>query len=386
MTVMPVTPDLLVWAREYRGLDLPAAAELFGVSAADLRELEAGEKPLNLTIFRKISASLRISQATLLRRTRPNFPPLPRDFRSVGGRGARIGLETRFAVDYARTLAKNVMELVESGIGPTTPVLPRLTRREDAAEAGERERDRLGIPVLNQIAWRAAEAFNNWRAIIERTGCFVLLQKFDLDECKGFALYDDQNTPIIMISKAEEFDPAKTFTLVHEYCHLLLREPGISDQNRENPVEAFCNAFAAAFLMPRAALRAVLPYWPNEPVEWPRHEIREWAQQLKVSQQALAIRLEDIGLAPEGFYGRIVAGQQRVQRARIPGGNYVNTNAFEMDNRYALAVLNAAARGEISPSEAAEMVQLAPRHFEKVRTQADRRFEFAGAVGGGIPH
>ncbi len=387
MTVMPVRPDLIVWAREHRGLELHEAAELFGITAAELEQLEDGGKPLHLTMFRTISAVLRVPQATLLRRTRPNIAAMPRDFRSIAGRGARIGLQTRFAIDYARTIAANVRELVESGIGPTTPILPHLTRGEDAAEAGERERERLGIPVINQMAWPTKDAFNNWRALIERTGCYVLLQKFDIEECKGFALYDDHNTPIIMISKADEFDPAKTFTLIHEYCHLLLREPGISDQNRENPVEAFCNRFAGAFLIPRAALRAVLPYWPTEPVEWPLHEIREWAQILKVSQQALALRMEEVGVAPAGFFSRLVAGQQKIDKPKVPGGNYVNTNAFEMGNRYALAVLNAEARGDIPTAEAAEMVQLAPRFFEQVRTQADKRFEFAGAVGGGgIPH
>ena len=383
MTVMPVKPDLITWAREHRGLELEEASKLFGITAAELKQFEEG-KPLHLTMFRKICSALRIPQATLLRRTRPIVPPMPRDFRSIAGRGVRLGLQTRFAIDYARTIAGNITELVESGIGPAAPALPQITEGEDAAEAGERERDRLGIPVLNQIAWKADDAFNNWRAIIERTGCYVLLKKIDLKECKGFALYDSQNTPIIMISKAEEFDPAKTFTLIHEYCHLLLREPGISDQNTQNPVEAFCKRFAGAFLVPRAALRAVLPHWPNEPVEWDRNDIREWARQLKVSQQALALRLEDVKVAPRGFYSRIVAGQQKITRPKNDGGNYVNTNAFEMGNRYALAVLNAAARGEIGPAEAAEMTQLAPQHFEKVRIQADRRFEFADAVGGGI--
>jgi hypothetical protein len=51
-----------------------------------------------------------------------------------------------------------------------------------------------------------------------------------------------------------------------------------------------------------------------------------------------------------------------------------------------LAVLNAANRGEIGLAEAAEMTQLAPRHFETVRTLADGRFEFAGMASGGLPH
>jgi transcriptional regulator with XRE-family HTH domain len=144
MTVMPVAPDLIIWAREFRGLELQEAAKLFGITAAELEQFERGGKPLHLAMFRKISGALRIPGATLLRRTRPSIPAMPHDYRSISGRGARIGLQTRFAIDYARTIASNIRELVESGIGPTTPVLPHLTRNEDAAEAGERERDSLG--------------------------------------------------------------------------------------------------------------------------------------------------------------------------------------------------------------------------------------------------
>jgi len=85
MTVMPVTPALITWAREYRGLEPNEAAELLGITTAELLEYEKG-KPINLTMFRKISDTFRIPRATLLRRTRPNVPPMPRDFRSIAGR------------------------------------------------------------------------------------------------------------------------------------------------------------------------------------------------------------------------------------------------------------------------------------------------------------
>ena len=385
MTIMPVNPDLLVWAREHRGLGLDEAADKLGMTVTELDAFEKG-KPIHLGNFNKISDAYRIPRATLLRRTRPDVPAMPRDFRSVAGRGPRIGFDTRLAIDYARTIAQNVLELVEAGFAPATPVLPAITLREDAAEAGERERERLGVPVLNQLAWRSADAFNNWRAIIEGAGCYVAFQKFALQECKGFTLYEDANTPVIMISKAEDYEPARTFTLIHEYCHLLLRQPGISDQNMDDPVERFCNQFAGGFLIPRTALRAILPQWPNHPIEWDRNDIREWAQQLKVSQQALALRLEEMGLAPEGFYGRIVAGQKRTVRPPSEGGNYVWTQAFEMGNRYLRAVLGAAERGQIKPSEAADMTHLAPKHFDTVRALIAQKFERAGVTLGGLSH
>ena len=223
MTVMPVAPALLTWARKHRGLTLERAADLLGMAEAELEALENGA-PLLLTQFRKISAKYRIPGATLLRRTAPPIAPLPRDFRTLDGRAAVIGLETRFAIDYARTIAATILDLVEAGVAPPTPALPRITRNEDAAEAGERERERLGIPVVNQLAWRGTDAFGVWRAIIERVGCYVLLQKFEVGECRGFSLFENPNTPIIMVSKSELFEPARTFALLHEYCHLLLRE------------------------------------------------------------------------------------------------------------------------------------------------------------------
>src|SRR5690606_22504959 len=151
-----------------------------------------------------------------------------------------------------------------------------------------------------------------------------------LDDCRGFTIYDDRNAPIIVVNKTEDYDPARTFTLIHEYCHLLLREPGISDQDDRNPVEAFCNRFASAFLMPRAILRELLPNWPNQPVEWDFDDIVSWSARLKVSQQALALRLESLGIAPVGYYQRLREQQRRRNVRRSEGGDYVNTQINEL--------------------------------------------------------
>ena len=385
MANMPVQPDLLVWAREYRGLGLEEAAAMLSMSVEELRELEGGA-PVNLTKFRKISDTYRIPRATLLRRTRPDVPPLPRDFRTIDGRPPHVGFETRLAIDYARTIAQNILELVEADAAPQTPILPVVQLDENPSMAGERERQRLGVPIGEQFDWQQNEAFTLWRALIERAGVYVLLQKFDLEDCKGFALYDDPNTPIIMISKAEEFEPARTFTLIHEYCHLLLRQPGISDQKMQNPVEAFCNRFAAAFLIPRDALQQLIQQWPDRPVEWDRDIVRVWARRLKVSQQALALRMEELAIAPPGFFRHIVAGQQQAARAPSRGGNYVTSQIYEMGNRYLMAVLSAIDGGGIRLGEAAEMTHLSPQHFDHVRALVGQRFERVGAVVGGIPH
>lgn len=363
---------MVTWAREFRGLDLASAAARLAVTEEDLTAIENGDKPVLLTFFRKLSDRFRIPRATLLRRTRPTVPPMPMDFRTVDGRDATLGFDVRLAVSYAYTIEQNVLELVEAEAAPPTPVLPQIALGDNAAEAGERERRRLGVSGVTQLAWGFDDAFRNWRTVIESTGVYVLLKKWDRVDCLGFTIYRDRNAPIIVINKADEYEPVRTFTLLHEYAHLLLRQPGISDQNDANPVEAYCNRFAGAFLMPRAVLADILPYWPAAPVEWDLDQIRAWARRLKVSQQALALRLEQLGVAPVGFYARLVE-QQRARQQRVPGGNYNNTQVNELGDRFTSTVLSAASARLISNGEAADLLDMAPRYFDGMREQIDRQ-------------
>lgn len=368
MAVIAINPDLIRWAREYRGLDEAAAAKKLGIPTEDWMLYELGQKKLNLTIFKKLSDRFRIPRATLLRQRRPEMPPAPIDYRTLEGRPAALSFDARLAVSYGDAIEQNILELVEANAAPAGPVLPELRMAQDPSEAGERERRRIGVSGVTQLGWKRDEAFRNWRSLIESVGVYVVLQKFPLEDCRGFTIYRERNAPIIVINKADEFEPARTFTLLHEYAHLLLRRPGLSDQKNGNPVEFFCNQFAAAFLMPRAILVDLVSIWPAGPVDWDFEQIAYLAQRLKVSQQALALRLEALGVAPEGLFRRLVAQQRRVKR-KTPGGDYVNTHVNELGDRFTATVLSAEGGNTITKAEAADILDLSPRHFERVRVQ-----------------
>src|SRR5207249_426788 len=104
----------------------------------------------------------------------------------------------------------------------------------------------------------------------------------------------------------ELLERQKIFTMLHEYCHLLLRLPGISDQGKGNAVERFCNQFAAAALVPRDALRTVLPGGGPQK-DWTTRELRMVANRFKVSMEVIAFRIEDLDMAKPGFHDRKVA-------------------------------------------------------------------------------
>src|SRR5258708_15552783 len=107
----------------------------------------------------------------------------------------------------------------------------------------------MNVSVERQLHWRSGQAFSYWRALIERLGIAVYLQKFEAADCRGWSMADEDAPPAIVVNRDDRFDAARVYTLIHEYAHLLIRRPGISDLDSRNPTEAFCNRFAGAFLI-----------------------------------------------------------------------------------------------------------------------------------------
>ena len=83
----------------------------------------------------------------------------------------------------------------------------------------------------------------------------------DLKEMRGFAIAMP-DLPVIVVNGRDESQGGKAFTLIHELCHVLLGESAISNETGDYPtlepadrrIERFCDAVAAATLMPRDLL------------------------------------------------------------------------------------------------------------------------------------
>src|SRR5258708_22518546 len=95
------------------------------------------------------------------------------------------------------------------------------------------------------------------------------------DELSGFSISRD-GLAAICVNDREPTEGAKIFTLFHEYCHLLLRKTGISDENSRNKVERFCNQFAASFLIPMSALTNAVG-GIETPFEFPDADVKGFA-------------------------------------------------------------------------------------------------------------
>jgi Zn-dependent peptidase ImmA (M78 family)/DNA-binding XRE family transcriptional regulator len=378
MAVVRVTAATLIWAREHRGLSVEAAAERIGIPPAELGEMENDRRLPTATVFRAMARAYRLPEATLVRSQPPASPGRLPDHRTFESARATLDFGLSVAISRARTHQTHLAELAEDDPSIITTVPPEYTPKNDPVSLGQRERARIGPVAEQQLDWQdAAEGFRHLRAIIEKEGVFVYIEEWPLDETRsrGFSLYEHPKLPAIVINQEEDSPEARLFTIVHEYAHILIRQPGISDQNPKNLTERWCNQFAASFLMPEEALRLALGHWPNAPLEWEADGLARFARRLNVSQQAMALRLEQLNLAHEGLYREIVKLQsQRKKTPKKPGKpSFLALKLNSLGLRYTDTVLSAQGRGALTEVEAARMLDLSPRLFGRMQERARKQ-------------
>jgi Zn-dependent peptidase ImmA (M78 family) len=183
--------------------------------------------------------------------------------------------------------------------------------KDNPALVASEARDILHISSAQQKRWTSASmAFDEWRAALERAGHLVFLFSLGKDSCRGFSLWDDL-APVVAINSAWN-ESARIFTLFHELAHLITRTSSacvesVRTSSRTDPIERWCEQFAAAVLMPHNAIESCLRQYG-----WsPGTQVRDLkiatrvANHFKVSVRAAAIRLIELNAATWALYDQI---------------------------------------------------------------------------------
>lgn len=313
-----VTPALLSWARETAGLELPEVAGRLKldpdvVAAWESPEHEAGP---SIPQLRKLAALYRRPLALFYLPKPPERFQVVRDLRRLPHRGGRryspnLLFEMRSALQRRELMLDLLRDLDEKPPAFTA----KATMDEDPEEVGARLREHLGITAKDQAGWRDRDgrvAFNGWRFRIEDLGVLIF-QAIDIDteEACGFAISSDE-LPVIVINRKDAV-PRRTFSLLHEFAHLMLGVSGVSDLDVEDDrppedqrIEVFCNNVAAAALIPRDDLLSD-PRVAEKPLafaDWDDNEIADIARGFGASREAVLRRLLRLERTTAEFYGR----------------------------------------------------------------------------------
>jgi Zn-dependent peptidase ImmA (M78 family)/transcriptional regulator with XRE-family HTH domain len=326
---IPITPSVLTWAMSEAGYTAETLADKLKVSPETVRAWESGEQKPTLTHFRQLATHLKRIPATLLLPRPPSTPSLPVKFRHPPGstRTELNPVERRY-VREAHRIQQTTAWLVRE-LGDRIPSLPQVNLSTDPERAGTDARRLLtgGANGSFGADWRnASQAFNAWRSQMEEAGVLVFLFTLGKDSCRGFSLWDDA-APIIAINTWWNTQ-ARTFTLFHEYGHLLTRtssacleKSGRRSSVEDDDAERWCEQFAAAALIPRTELEGFL-----RQIGWNGRQITDLdiasrvATRFKVSLRAATLRLIEIRAADWPLYHEIPATSDAKPKGGGGGG------------------------------------------------------------------
>jgi Zn-dependent peptidase ImmA (M78 family)/DNA-binding XRE family transcriptional regulator len=249
-------------AREQLDLTQEQVAAELGLSRGALAQVEIGMRAPN---------SLQLAHlAEIYQRDLGEF--LAEDF-DAAERDALVALfrsDAQIADDPARAaavrrcvnLAREYTHLEEVlGIAAERPSPPEYDllaprTRWDAIQQGERlaeeERDRLGLGI---------DPIRDIRAVLEQQGIRALEEPL-LPENVSAVFLNDQQHGLSIIVNGSHHSRRRLFSYAHEYAHALADRdvPSLVSklENRSELREVRANAFAAAFLMPDAGVRAFM--------------------------------------------------------------------------------------------------------------------------------
>ncbi len=372
MPEVPVNGEVLEWARKVRGLDIEGAARLLNISSDELRSYESGQRKPLVTLLRLMSSKYQINFTSLLMPEPLPIGDRPADHRARWGKRP-LSIETLVALEEIG----EALDAFEDIASETRRVIPRLNigtahLSQEPEEVAAQERKKFGVSISEQQQWRGlGEARRRWREHIEEHGIFTYMIPMPIEELSGFSMLRDE-IGAICVNDREPTEGAKTFTLLHEYCHLLLRQTGISDENDTDNVERFCNKFAASFLIPRNALVDAIPDVPL-PHDFSDTEVRRLATRFKVSNRAMALRLEETGFAPIGFYKKRTAPwdipKEREPLTSKQQPSPITIRIKRNGRLHTSTVLAALEKKAINSFDASELIGLRPSILSKVEAQ-----------------
>ena len=371
-----VQPEMLRWARESAGLTVDEVAERVQVAADRIISWESGAEYPALGHARLLARLYAQPFAAFFLPTPPEvFRPPVTDFRHLPDSEAAafssaLVLEVRGALEKRST----VLELLgELGDGP--PDLQVRTNIEaDPEEVGDSVRRILGIDANRQYEWRStSRGFRQWREAVERVGTLVFqANKVPLEDMRAFSLAV-YPLPAIVVNRRDS-NAGRTFSLLHEFAHLLLRVSGVCEPmavrpgSRHQVVERFCNSVAGAALVPLPLLLDQSAVKENDALVWDDSVLRQLSATFKVSEEVVLRRLLTAGRTTQGFYEfkrrKLLERYAEPRRPRKKGFVDPVTNCVSRSGkRYLGTLLEAYAAEVITSTDVADYLGVKAKHI-----------------------
>jgi Zn-dependent peptidase ImmA (M78 family)/DNA-binding XRE family transcriptional regulator len=353
----------LAEARKSRGVTQEAAAEHLGISRPTFIAIEKGERPAKPAEIVKLAAFYGRPVHELVRTTEP-VADLQPHLRAVAGKMKPAeATELQAAIADFQRLAEDYRELERLMNAPLRYNYPpevSLNTGMDVVELAEaiagRERQRLGL---------AEQPILHLRRILEwDVGLRIFYRKLPSNIAGMFA-YAEPLGCCILINIVHPPERRRA-SLLHEYGHLIVDryESGIdylATPGRKPANERFAEAFAMSFLMPALSVRQRFHEIVTTTGDFQVANLVRLKHYYFVSLEAMALRLEGLGLIPRGSWDLLKEANLPVRKAEQELGLAPNPATQDVyPERYKFLAVHAYERGELTEGELANFLRCDP--------------------------
>ncbi|KRQ01283.1 hypothetical protein AOQ73_18180 [Bradyrhizobium pachyrhizi] len=312
-----INPAMLAWARKQAGFSPDEAARRLHLDEQRLSALESGDEIPTFAKLLDIAELYKRPVSLFYLKTPPKGWQPIQDFRRLPGVDDGFSPQLTYTIRQARERREIALTVRDELGQEVQPFDLKATLKSDIEKLSEQVRGYLGITEAQQQRF-GRKAFDGWRLAIEAKDVLVfVVPRLKIREMRGTALAE-QKMPVILINGKDRGN-GRVFTLLHEFCHLALRQSGVSNMGGDRndaphpEVEKFCNAVAAATLMPRDwLLNEKLVVQKGSQKSWRDDELDALALRFGVSQEAVLRRLLTLGRTTQAFYDSKRAEFQKI--------------------------------------------------------------------------
>lgn len=347
-------------ARKARGKTQEEVATFLACSRPTYIAIEKGERPVKSEEIVKLAAFLGRTVHDLVRPGEPVVDLQPH-LRAVAEKMKSADTDAlNKAIDELQRLAEDYREL-ERMMGapprfnhpPEVMLSARLDPVEFAEGEAQRERQRLGLgdqPVIDlrgTLEWDAG--LRIYYGELPATVAGMYAYTADLGCC-------------ILVNRKHPPERRRV-SMLHEYGHLLVDrfKPGIdylTKPGRKPLNERFAEAFAWSFLMPASSVRQRFHDIVTSTDDFQVADLRRLSHFYFVSVEAMAQRLEQLGLIAKGSWHFLKESKFAPrQAAEMLGLRPQPVNDRPFPERYQFLAVSAYERGEIGDSNLAHYLR-----------------------------
>ena len=364
MDTQPIPPRIvgqrLAEARRARGMTQEAAAEHLGISRPTFIAMEKGDraaKPAELISLANLYGQP-VSQFVRTSAPLTDFQP---HFRAAIDRAKPAdAAQLTAAVGEFKSLVEDYLDLerrmkapLRFSYPPPVTLNPRVNVSGLAEDVADRERQRLGL---------GDQPVPNVRSVLEQdVGVRIFFARLPRTFA-GMYIFVDGLGGCMLINSVHPVEKQRA-SIAHEYAHLIVdrHTAGVdylTNVGRKPANERFAESFAMCFLMPTSSVRFRFNEVVNATGNFQVGDLVKLKIHFAVSLEAMALRLESLGLLKPGTWDSLKEKGLPVREAEVRLGLASDARREPpLPERYKLLAVHAYERGELTEKELANYLR-----------------------------